>query len=251
VWTGAGGITGLDSFLTNPAAQNLTQQNLMSSGLATASSLGVPLDGFNPKELGGISSVFAKDSAAGTDWIRGQLPPDKQADFDAKFKEAQFAIGTADEKLNDAMLQEAPPGEATDTVNRETVSAALGRVFGNDKIPAIDYNDTTPRLPSNLFAEQQAIVRLLKDQQKKLDEINATETTASNADAKIAQLSEIIKKLNDLAKQAQVQKTDIAKLPNPVPDAAREIDELLSTILALIDDIRTLYLPNLRRIKGG
>jgi hypothetical protein len=251
VWTGAGGITGLDSFLTNPAAQNLTQQNLMSSGLATASSLGVPLDGFNPKELGGISSVFAKDSAAGTDWIRGQLPPDKQADFDAKFKEAQFAIGTADEKLNDAMLQEAPPGEATDTVNRETVSAALGRVFGNDKIPAIDYNDTTPRLPSNLFAEQQAIVRLLKDQQKKFDEINATDTTASNADAKIAQLSEIIKKLNDVAKRAQVQKTDIANLPNPVPDAAREIDELLSTILALIDDIRTLYLPNLRRIKGG
>jgi hypothetical protein len=251
VWTGAGGITGLDSFLTNPAAQNLTQQNLMSSGLATASSLGVPLDGFNPKELGGISSVFAKDSAAGTDWIRGQLPPDKQADFDAKFKEAQFAIGTADEKLNDAMLQEAPPGEATDTVNRETVSAALGRVFGNDKIPAIDYNDTTPRLPSNLFAEQQAIVRLLKDQQKKFDEINATDTTASNADAKIAQLSEIIKKLNDVAKRAQVQKTDIAKLSNPVPDAAREIDELLSTILALIDDIRTLYLPNLRRIKGG
>ena len=251
VWTGTGGITGLDSFLSNPAAQNLTQQNLMSSGLATASSLGVPLDGFNPKELGGISSVFAKDSAVGTDWIRGQLPPDKQADFDAKFKEAQFAIGTADEKLNDAMLQEAPPGEATDTVNRETVSAALGRVFGNDKIPAIDYNDTTPRLPSNLFAEQQAIVRLLKDQQKKLDEINATETTASSADAKIAQLSEIIKKLNDLAKRAQVQKIDIAKLSNPVPDAAREIDELLSTILALIDDIRTLYLTNLRRIKGG
>lgn len=251
VWTGAGGITGLDSFLSNPSAQNLTQQNLMSSGLAIASSLGVPLDEFNPKELGGISSVFAKDSAAGADWIRGQLPPDKQADFDAKFKDAQFAVSTAEQKLNDAMLQEAPPGEATDTVNRETVSAALGRVFGNDKIPAIDYNDTTPRLPGNLFAEQQSILRLLKDQQKKLDEINATNTTASNADAKIAQLSEIIKKLNDLAKRAQVQKIDIAKLSNPVPDAAREIDELLSTILALIDDIRTLYLPNLRRIKGG
>ena len=250
VWTGAGGVTGLDSFLSNPAAQNLTQQNLMSSGLASAGALGVPLNELSPKSLGGMSSIFAKDSAASTDWIKGQLPPDKQADFDAKFKEAQFAVGTADEKLNDAMLQEAPPGEATDTVNRETVSAALGRVFGNDKIPAIDYNDTTPRLPGNLFAEQQSIVRLLKDQQKKLDEINATETTASSADAKIAQLSEIIKKLNDLAKRAQVQKTDIAKLSNPVPDAAREIDELLSTILALIDDIRTLYLPNLRRIKG-
>lgn len=251
VWTGAGGITDLDSLLNSPAVQNLTQQNLMSSGLASAGSFGVPLDALNAKELGGISSVFAKDSAAGADWIRGQLPPDKQADFDAKFKEAQFAIGTADEKLNDAVLQEAPPGEATDTVNRETVSAALGRVFGNDKIPAIDYNDTTPRLPGSLFGEQQAIVRLLKDQQKKLDEVNATETTASNADAKAALLTEVVKKLNDLAKRAQVQKTDIAKLPNPVPDAAREIDELLATILALISDIRTLYLPNLRRIKGG
>jgi hypothetical protein len=211
----------------------------------------VPLDALNPKELGGISSIFAKDSAAGTDWIRGQLPPDTQADFDAKFNQAQFAIGTADEKLNDAVLQEAPPGEATDTVNRETVSAALGRLFGNDKIPAIDYNDTTPRLSSNLFAEQKAIVALLKDQQKKLDEVNATETTAGNADAKAALLSDVVRKLNDLAKQAQVQKTDIANLPNPVPDAAREIDELLATELALISDIRTLYLPNLRRIKGG
>ena len=61
----------------------------------------------------------------------------------------------------------------------------------------------------------------------------------------------MVRKLNDLAKQAQVQKTDIANLPNPVPDAAREIDELLATELALISDIRTLYLPNLRRIKGG
>ena len=33
VWTGAGGIKDLDSFLSNPAAQNLTQQNLMNSGL--------------------------------------------------------------------------------------------------------------------------------------------------------------------------------------------------------------------------
>ena len=139
VWSGASGITGLDSFLANPAAQNLTQQNLMSSGLATASSLGVPLDALNAKSLGGISSVFAKDSAAGADWIRGQLPPDKQADFDAKFKEAQFAIGTADQKLNDAVLQQAPPGEAENTVNRQTVDAATTRVVGNDKVPDLNY----------------------------------------------------------------------------------------------------------------
>jgi hypothetical protein len=139
VWTGAGGITGLDSFLNNPTAQNLTQQNLMSSGLATASSLGVPLDVFNAKELGGISSVFAKNSATATDWIRGQLPPGQQAEFDAKFKEAQFAVGTAEQKLNDAVLQQSPPGEATDTVDRITVDAATTRIVGNDKVPDLNY----------------------------------------------------------------------------------------------------------------
>ena len=139
VWTGADGITGLDSFLSNPAVQNLTQQNLMSSGLATASSLGVPLNLFNAKELGGIASVFAEDSAVGIDWIRGQLSPDKQADFDATFKDAQFAVSTAEQKLNDAMLQEAPPEEATDTVDRITVDAATTRIVGNDKVPDLNY----------------------------------------------------------------------------------------------------------------
>lgn len=139
VWTGADGITGLDSFLKNPAAQNLTQQNLMSAGLASASSLGVPLNSFNAKELGGISSVFAADSAGAIDWIRGQLPPDTQSELNAKFKEAQFAIGTAEQKLNDAVLQLAPPGEATDTVDRLTVDAAAARVVGNDKVPDLNY----------------------------------------------------------------------------------------------------------------
>jgi hypothetical protein len=251
VWTGKGGINNLDSLLSNPAAQNLTQQNLMSSGLASASALGVPTAGLNPKQLGGVASVFSKSPAGGADWIKGQLPADKQADFDAKFKDAQFAIGSADEKFNDAMLQQAPPGEATDTVNRATLTAALGRVFGNDKIPPIDYNDTTPRLPSPLFAEQRVVTTLFKEYQTKFNEINATEATASNVDAKIGQLSDIIKKLNELANRTESLKTDIQKLANPVPTALREVEELLASILAFIDDIRTLYLPNLRRVKSG
>jgi hypothetical protein len=251
VWTGKGGINNLDSLLSNPAAQNLTQQNLMSSGLASASALGVPTAGLDPKQLGGISSVFSKDSADGVAWIKGQLPADKQADFDTRFKDAQFAIGAADEKLNDAMLQQAPPGEAEDTVSRETLTAAMGRVFGNDKIPPIDYNDTTPRLPGPLAAEKRVVATLYKEYRAKFDEINATETTASNVDAKIGQMSDIIKKLNELAKRTESLKTDIDKLVNRVPTALREVEELLASIIAFIDDIRTLYLPALRRAKSG
>ena len=139
VWTGAGGVTNLDSFLSNPSAQNLTQQNLMSSGLASASALGVPTNLLGAGDVGGISSVFSKDAAGGAAWIRGQLPPDKQADFDTKFNEAKFAVNTSEQKLNDAVLQQAPPGQSADTVNRVTVDAAATRVVGNDKVPEVQY----------------------------------------------------------------------------------------------------------------
>lgn len=251
VWTGKGGINNLDSLLNNPSAQNLTQQNLMSSGLASASAFGVPVNNLNPKELGGVAANFAKDSTAGVDWIKGQLPAGKQAEFDQRWKDAQFAIGSADEKFNDAMLQMAPPGEAEDTVNRETLTAAMGRVFGNDKIPPIDYNDTTPRLPGPLFAEQRVVADLYKGYRAKFDEINATEATISNVDAKIGQLSDLIKKLNELYNRTLSLKTDIEKLSQPVSTALKEVEDLLASIVAFIDDIRTLYLPALRRIKSG
>ena len=139
VWTGAGGVNNLDSFLSNPSAQNLTQQNLMSSGLATASTLGVPTKTLGAGDVGGISAVFSKDAAGGADWIKGQLPSSKQAEFDTKFNEAKFAVNTAEQKLNDAVLQQAPPGQSADTVNRDTVDAASTRVVGNDKVPEVQY----------------------------------------------------------------------------------------------------------------
>lgn len=247
VWTGKGGINNLDSLLSNPAAQNLTQQNLMSTGLATASSLGVPVDSLNPKQLGGVASVFSKSSAGGADWIRGQLPPDKQADFDAKFKDAQFAIGSADEKFNDAMLQQAPPGEAVDTVDRETLTAALGRVFGNDKIPPIDY-DGPPQPPSNLFAENKRLNTLAKEQQTKLADLGAQEATAKTADALIAQYDAIAKKLNAIAKDYTSLQKDVAG--KPYTEFIAAVDEGLAVVLALIDDIRKLFIPSLRKLKG-
>ena len=251
VWTGKSGINSLDGLLSSPAAQNLTQQDLMSKGLSVASQFGLPVKELAAKDQGGLAAVFSKDSAEGVDWIKGQLPADKQSEFDKQFADAKFAVGIADEKLNDAMLQEAPPGEATDTVNRDTLTAALGRVFGNDKIPAIDYNDTTPRLPPNLAAEQRVVTNIFKKDQAKFDEINKTEATTSNVDAKIGQLSDIVKKLNELAKRTESLKSDIDKLVKRVPTALREVEDLLASILALIDDIRTLYLPNLRRTRGG
>ena len=248
VWTGKGGINNLDGFLSSPASQNLTQQNLMSSGLASAGALGIPISSLNAKDTAGVAANFAKSPAAGTDWIKGQLPPDKQADFDTRFKDAQFAIGSADAKFNDAMLQQAPPGEAVDTVNRETLTAAVGRVFGNDKIPPIDYNGPPPP-PSNLFAENKRLIRLTNDQQIKLADLGSQEVTAKNVDALIAQYNAILKSLNTVAKDYASLQKDVAG--KSYTEFISEVDAGLAVVLALIDDIRTLYLSNLRRIKGG
>ena len=249
VWTGKGGINNLDGFLSNPASQNLTQQSLMSSGLASAAAIGVPISSLNTKELAGVSANFAKGSAGGVDWVKGNLPPDKQADFDTRFKEAQFAVGSADSKLNDAVLQQAPPGEATDTVNRETLTAALGRVFGNDKIPPIDYNGPTPP-PSALFAENKRLVKLTNQQQIKLADLDnkLQEVTAKTAGALIALYNAILKSLNTVAKDYVSLQKDIAG--KPYTEFIATVDSGLAIVLALIDDISTLYLVNLRRAGG-
>lgn len=244
VWTGAGGITSLDSFLKNPAAQNLTQQNLMSSGLASASALGVPLNELSPKSLGGMSSIFAKDSAASTDWIKGQLPPDKQADFDAKFKEAQFAVGTAEQKLNDPVLQQAPPGEAENTVNRQTVDAATTRVVGNDKVPSLNYGTQ----PANeaLVEENKAFRKEIKALLTRVIEIqkefaDSSEATLVNtADAKIAQLQVLSAELSALSDKITALK---AQAINAKPYSSE-------FIVKLEDELNDIYNLGIKEINN-
>jgi hypothetical protein len=146
VWTGKDGINNLDGLLNNPAVQNLTQQNLMSSGLNVVKQLGIPIDKLNPKALAGVSLNAAKSPTDTLAWAKGELPANVKSQFDTVAKDASFAVDFADKKLNDAVAQLAPPGEAEDTVDRATVDAAVTRVFGNDKIPNLDYPG--PVLPS-------------------------------------------------------------------------------------------------------
>ena len=246
VWTGAGGITGLDSFLSNPAAQNLTQQNLMSSGLATASSLGVPLNGLNAKELGGISSVFAKDSAAGADWIKGQLPPDKQADFDTKFKEAQFAVGTAEQKLNDAVLQQAPPGEATDTVDRTTVDAAATRVVGNNKVPNTNYGNE--KADQTLVDENKALRKEIGALITRIIDVNAQNVTAATAEAAIAQMTAIRNSLETVREKAISLRTRTLNAKPYSESLYQKLNEELADIVAAINNIND-YIRIYRQLK--
>jgi hypothetical protein len=186
VWTGKSGVNSLDGLLSSPAAQNLTQQDLMSKGLSVASQFGLPINELTAKDQGGLASVFSKSSAEGADWIRGQLPADKQAEFDKKFAEAKFAVGTAEQKLNDPVLQQAPPGEATNTVNRATVDAAAIRVVGNDKVPATTYGNQIAN--EALVAENKALRKEIKALLVRLADIKVSTAPVDQLDAINAQL---------------------------------------------------------------
>jgi hypothetical protein len=247
VWTGKSGINSLDGLLSSPAAQNLTQQDLMSKGLSVASQFGLPINELTAKDQGGLASVFSKSSAEGVDWIKGQLPAGKQAEFDTKFAEAKFAIGTADQKLNDAVKQQAPPGEAQNTVNRATVDAAATRVVGNDKVPTTDYGNDY-RDP--VLAEERKQIRKEGLALFKLfTAVKDNEIPVAQLDAKIAQLLSIRSQFDSLY---QRQVTLKIKVVNATPYSASfvaEIQKSLTTITQIVEEIDAI-IKELKRIQS-
>jgi hypothetical protein len=248
VWTGKDGINNLDSLLGNPTAQNSTQQNLMSSGLNAVKQLGIPIDKLDPKALAGVSLNAAKSPADALAWAKGELPADLKSQFDTVAKDASFAVDFAEQKINDAIAQLAPPGEAEDTVDRATLDAAVTRIFGNDKIPSLDYGGPVPP-PGPLFAENKKLKGLVAEQQAKLSNLATQEVTAKTAATLIAQYEAIMKYLNNVTKDYASLQKDVAG--KPYTEFIAEVDAGLALVLALIDDIRKLYLTNLRRVRGG
>lgn len=249
VWTGKSGINSLDGLLSSPAAQNLAQQDLMSKGLSVASQFGLPIKDLTSKEQGGLASVFSKSSAEGVDWIKGQLPADKQAEFDAKFADAKFAVGTAEQKLNDAVKQEAPPGESTNTVNRATVDAAATRVVGNDKVPSFSYGTQ----PANeaLVEENKALRKEVRGLLARLQEFSDSGeiTDSAQADARNAQLGALASEFSTVRDKIVALK---ARALNAVPYSADFMIKLenqindIGTAITLINDLQK-YLRQVKR----
>ena len=89
---------------------------------------------------------------------------------------------------------------------------------------------------------------MAKEQQTKLADLGAQEATAKTADALIAQYDAIAKKLNAIAKDYTSLQKDVAG--KPYTEFIAAVDEGLAVVLALIDDIRKLFIPSLRKLKG-
>ena len=264
VWTGKDGINSLDGLLSNPAAQNLTQQDLMSKGLSVASQFGLPIKELTSKEQGGLLSVFSKSSAEGVDWIKGQLPAGKQAEFDTKFAEAKFAIGTADQKLNDAVKQQAPPGEAQNTVNRATVDAAATRVVGNDKVPTTDYgNEKIKTIWLDRYKEIRAeVIKQITALTEINDTVNASLNLAANTSTLTkAEISALAGRLEPISIALFNASDDVTTLrleifndPGNYPNFQLKLEKLNANIAedrALIDKIIRNFKRILKQIQDS
>jgi len=248
VWTGAGGIKNLDSFLSNPAAQNLTQQNLMNSGLSAVKQLGLPLDKLDSKALAGVALNASKSVETTLDWAKGQaLSADVKAEYDTLAKDAAFAVGTAQEKLNDALKQEEFALPSENTVDRATLDAAVTRLFGNDKIPSFEYG-TGER--------DEALDAQYKDLRKQWADINdnvlaakiRSTSTAENAQANLSKANGFLAQSRALEGQLKaLQQQAAAKLNIGL---AFDIGVLLAEVQAVINQILYSTIPWLRSLSN-
>jgi hypothetical protein len=246
VWTGAGGIKDLDSFLSNPAAQNLTQQNLMNSGLTAVKQLGLPIDKLDSKALAGVALNAAKSVETTLEWAKGQaLSAEVKAEYDTLAKDAAFAVGVAQEKLNDALKQEEFAVPSENTVDRATLDAAVTRLFGNDKIPSFEYGSGE---------RDEALDGQYKDLRKQWSDINdnvlaakiRSTSTAENAQANLGKANGFLAQSRALEGQLKsLQQQAAAKLNIGL---AFDIGQLLAEVQAVINQILYATIPWLRSL---
>lgn len=147
VWTGKDGIKGIGDMLSKVSAQEKTQQELMSKGLAAVRNVGIPTDKLSSGALAGVAANASKSAADTAKWVLGGagLATGVVAAFNQTAKDAKFAVDLADTKVPESFKEQETPPVAEDTVNRETVDAAASRVIGDEKVPPVEYT-SKPRI---------------------------------------------------------------------------------------------------------
>jgi hypothetical protein len=139
-FTGKDGIKGAQDLLGNLVKQGLIQQDLMKKGLDALKAFGIPADLMSAAGAAGSILNAAKDPAAAAAFLK-KLPgigQDLADTFEKNIRDAAFPPGLVP-KLPPAFKAETVPVPAANTVNRDTVNAAVTRVLGNPKVPEPNY----------------------------------------------------------------------------------------------------------------
>ena len=246
VWTGKDGVNQVENLLSNPAAQSGIQQGLMAAGVSQLTSLGLPTDKLSPQMLSGVALNASKDVTATLDWAKGAtgaLPAGLTAQFDKVAKDASFAVNLVDEKINDEALNVKEIVGSTNTVNRTTLTAAIGRVVGSEKIPSLSYGggsiDTAAELALRVSSKQVSTI------ETKVNNIFSEALLSTNADAREARLNALKLEITSAAtnlrtlKTTSTSKTFITKVDLAIANAD------------LLIELITADIANIQRFKAG
>jgi hypothetical protein len=147
VWTGKDGIKSLTGLLDSLSTQDSVQQKLMSVGKTALDQVGIPTSKLDPTALAGTLTNAAKSVPNTVQWAQGlPLPADVKSELNKVAGVSAFAVNFVNGKVPEEFKAQVVPPVASNTVNRDTVNAAAGRVTGNAKIPAVAYDSKPPKV---------------------------------------------------------------------------------------------------------
>jgi hypothetical protein len=237
IWTGKDGINEVNNLLTNPAAQSKIQQELMTTGVEQLTQLGLPTDKLNPKLLSGVALNAAKSVTGTLSWAKGNttgLPSGVVNSFNQVAKDASFAVNLVDETIGNETLNIKAITGSTNTINRATLNAALGRVVGNEKIPKLDFG-------GSMFDEVAALAlknlsQTIAVAESRANDIFGETLTVQTVDAREARINALKSEATTLLaglralKTTSTSSTFITKVEQAIINAELLIEVLLKDI---------------------
>lgn len=243
-FTGKDAVTGVQDLLSNLVKQGLLQQSLMKKGLDALKAFGVPVDLLAAAGVAGIALNAAKDPLATVAFLKNL--PGIGADLAGELTRNIRAGGWAaalQKKIPPEFKAETVPVPTADTVNRDTVTAAVARVLGNPKIPEPNYGPAEP-----VPGRDEEITSTIKRLAAEIDAlIPSTDQELNALIANIASL-ESRQTITDAEWEAvNAERQSIRQRYNPVVPPLNA--QLREAINAASVETRRAYTPVVKRIE--
>ena len=245
-FTGKDSVTAVQGLLDNFVKQGLIQQGEMKKGLDALKAFGIPTDLLSAAGAAGAALNAAIDPAAAAAFLKNipGIGGDLAEKFLANTRDGAFAADLV-KKIPPEFKAEVIPVPTANTVNRETVTAAVTRVLGNPKIPEPNYGPAEP--PPGRDDELTETIKRVATELAAL--IASTDQELNALNANIAAL-EGRQTITDAEWQAvNAERSAISKRYNPV--AVPLNAELTEAINAVSEDVRTAYTPVVNRVRIG
>lgn len=245
-FTGKAGVTAVQDLLGNFVQQGLIQQGEMKKGLDALKAFGIPTDLLSSAGAAGAALNAAIDPAAAAAFLKNipGIGADLAEKFLANTRDGAFAADLV-KKIPPAFKAEQIPVPTANTVNRETVTAAVTRVLGNPKIPEPNYGPAEP--PPGRDDDLTETIKRVATELAALIASTDQELNALNANIASLEGRQTITEAEWEAVNAE--RRDISKRYNPV--AVPLNAELTEAINAVSEDVRTAYTPVVNRVRTG